>query len=153
MAKNALPQKAVDLSKWYLAVIEQAKLADYAPVKGCMVFRPQAYAIWENLTKVINHEFALLGIENAYFPLFIPHSFLQKEAEHVEGFSPELAIVTHAGGKKLPENLVVQEKGNDGYIRCLNDLQNSLWDIIRNNLICLRKIPESGQKPVIIPLM
>ena len=108
MAKNALPQKAVDLSKWYLAVIEQAKLADYAPVKGCMVFRPQAYAIWENLTKAINHEFALLGIENAYFPLFIPHSFLQKEAEHVEGFSPELAIVTHAGGKKLPENLVVR---------------------------------------------
>ena len=108
MAKNALPQKAVDLSKWYLVVIEQVKLADYAPVKGCMVFRPQAYAIWENLTKAINNEFALLGIENAYFPLFIPHSFLQKEAEHVEGFSPELAIVTHAGGKKLPENLVVR---------------------------------------------
>ena len=58
MAKNALPQKAVDLSKWYLAVIEQAKLADYAPVKGCMVFRPQAYAIWENLAKAINNEFA-----------------------------------------------------------------------------------------------
>jgi prolyl-tRNA synthetase len=78
------------------------------PVKGTMVIKPYGYAIWENIQKILDAKFKELGVQNAYFPLFIPESFLQKEKEHVEGFSPELAVVTHGGGKKLEEPLVVR---------------------------------------------
>lgn len=97
-----------DFSQWYLDIIQHAKLADYSPVKGCMVIRPTGYAIWEKIQRVLDGKFKETGHKNAYFPMFIPESFLKKEAEHVEGFAPELAIVTHAGGKKLEENLVVR---------------------------------------------
>ena len=89
-------------------MIAAAELADYAPVKGCMVIRPNGYAIWENIQKILDQKFKDTGVENAYFPLFIPHEFLEREKKHVEGFSPELAVVTHAGGKKLEESLVVR---------------------------------------------
>jgi len=108
MAKKRLTPKSQDLSKWYTEVIQQARLADYSPVKGCMVMRPNGYGIWENIQKTLDPLLKNLGVENAYFPLFIPLSFLHKEAEHVQGFSPQLAIVTHAGGKKLEEELVVR---------------------------------------------
>ena len=97
-----------DFNEWYTDIIQQAQLADYSPVKGTMVIRPYGYSIWENVQSYLDKKFKKTGHQNAYFPLFIPNSFIQKEAEHVEGFSPELAMVTHAGGKELEEPLVVR---------------------------------------------
>lgn len=97
-----------DYSKWYVDVVEKAELADYGPIKGTMVIRPYGYALWENIQKTLDQKFKETGHQNAYFPMFIPMSFLQKEAEHVEGFAPELAVVTHAGGKELQEPMVVR---------------------------------------------
>lgn len=107
-AKVKITPRGEDFSEWYQDVIAAAELADYAPVKGCMIIRPNGYAIWENIQKILDQKFKDTGVENAYFPLFIPHEFLEREKKHVEGFSPELAIVTIAGGKKLEENLVVR---------------------------------------------
>jgi prolyl-tRNA synthetase len=97
-----------DFNEWYTDIIQQAQLADYSPVKGTMVIRPYGYSIWESVQSYLDKKFKKTGHQNAYFPLFIPNSFIQKEAEHVEGFSPELAMVTHAGGKELEEPLVVR---------------------------------------------
>ena len=97
-----------DFNEWYTDIIQQAQLADYSPVKGSMVIRPYGYSIWESVQTYLDKRFKETGHQNAYFPLFIPNSFIQKEAEHVEGFSPELATVTHAGGKELEEPLVVR---------------------------------------------
>jgi prolyl-tRNA synthetase len=107
MAKNITP-RAENYSQWYLDVIAAGQLADHAPVKGCMVIRPTGYAIWEQMQAVLDRKFKESGHVNAYFPILIPESFIRKEAEHVEGFSPELAVVTHAGGKLLDEPLVVR---------------------------------------------
>jgi len=107
MATKVTP-RGEDYSRWYTDVIQMADLADYAPVKGCMVIKPHGYALWENVKAGLDRRFKATGHVNAYFPLFIPLSFIQKEAEHVEGFSPELAIVTIGGGKQLEEPLVVR---------------------------------------------
>jgi prolyl-tRNA synthetase len=107
MAEQITP-RATDYSQWYIDVVLQSRLADYAPVKGCMVIRPRGYALWEKMRERLDAMFKETGHQNAYFPLLIPESFLRKEAEHVEGFSPELAVVTHAGGEKLEEPLVVR---------------------------------------------
>lgn len=107
MAEKITP-RSTDYSQWYIDIVTNAKLADYSPVKGCMVIRPRGYALWENIQKVLDAKFKETGHSNAYFPMLIPESFLKKEAEHVEGFSPELAVVTHAGGEKLEEPLVVR---------------------------------------------
>lgn len=106
--QQKLPDIKTNFSEWYLEVIRLAELADNAPVRGCMVIRPYGYAIWENMQKILDAKIKETGHQNAAFPLFIPMSFLQKEAEHVAGFSPELAVVTHAGGKELEEPLVVR---------------------------------------------
>ncbi len=107
MAKNITsPEK--DFARWYQDVIREAELADSAPVRGCMVIRPYGYAIWELMQQDLDRRFKETGHSNAYFPVFIPQSFINKEAQHVEGFSPELAVVTHAGGKQLEEPLVVR---------------------------------------------
>lgn len=108
MAKNQLTPKTTDMSKWYTQVIYQSCLADYAPVKGCMVIRPNGYEIWENIHDALDPLLKNLGIRNAYFPIFIPLSLLNKEAKHVEGFSPELAVVTHGGGEELKEKLAIR---------------------------------------------
>jgi len=100
--------RSQDYSRWYTEVVQKAELADYAPVKGCMVIRPYGYALWENIKEALDRRFKATGHVNAYFPLFIPMSFIEREAEHVAGFSPELAVVTHGGGKKLEEPLVVR---------------------------------------------
>ena len=100
--------RSEDYAKWYTQVIRQAEMADYAPVRGCMVVRPYGYALWENVKEQLDTRFKETGHQNAAFPLFIPMSFIEKEAEHVEGFKPELAVVTHGGGKKLEEPLVVR---------------------------------------------
>jgi prolyl-tRNA synthetase len=105
---KALTTRAADFSAWYNEVIARAQLADYSPVRGCMVIRPNGYAIWEQMQQALDRMFKDTGHQNAYFPLFIPQSFLSREAEHVEGFAPELAVVTHGGGKELEEPLVVR---------------------------------------------
>jgi prolyl-tRNA synthetase len=107
MAEKITPRNQ-DYSRWYTDVIQQAQLADYAPVRGCMVIRPYGYALWENVRDGLDRRFKATGHENAYFPLFVPMSFIQKEAQHVEGFSPQLAVVTHGGGRELEEPLVVR---------------------------------------------
>lgn len=107
MADKITP-RSTDYSQWYIDIVTQAKLADYSPVKGCMVIRPRGYALWENIQRVLDGMFKATGHVNAYFPMLIPDSFLKKEAEHVEGFSPELAVVTHAGGEELEEPLVLR---------------------------------------------
>lgn len=106
--QKKLPSLEQNFSEWYQEVIEAAELADYGPVRGTMIIRPYAYALWEQIQKNLDEKIKEKGAENAYFPLFIPESFLKKEAQHVEGFSPELAVVTHAGGKELEEPLVVR---------------------------------------------
>ena len=103
-----IPPMSDDFNQWYTDIIQQAQLADYSPVKGTMVIRPYGYSLWEGVQSYLDKRFKETGHENAYFPLFIPNSFIQKEAEHVEGFAPELATVTHAGGKELEEPLVVR---------------------------------------------
>jgi prolyl-tRNA synthetase len=115
MAKQApesfvkeITPRSQDFSKWYLDVVQKAQLADYSPVKGCMVIRPYGYAIWELIQQALDRRFKATGHVNAYFPLFIPESFLHKEAEHVEGFAPQVAYVTHGGGEELEERLVVR---------------------------------------------
>ncbi len=100
--------RSEDFSAWYNDVIMRAQLADYSPVRGCMVIRPRGYAIWELMQSALDDMFKASGHENAYFPLFIPQSFLAKEAEHVEGFAPQTAVVTRGGGKELEEPLVVR---------------------------------------------
>jgi len=100
--------RSKDFSQWYLDVVRKAELADYSPVKGCMVIRPYGYAIWEHIQQAYDKEFKRTGHVNAYFPLFIPESLLHKEAEHVEGFAPQVAYVTHAGGEELEEKLVIR---------------------------------------------
>jgi prolyl-tRNA synthetase len=105
---DKLTKRTDDFSAWYNDLVQRAELADYAPVRGCMVIRPYGYALWENIRDALDRRFKQSGHVNAYFPLFIPSSFLAKEAEHVEGFSPELAVVTIGGGKELEEPLVVR---------------------------------------------
>lgn len=105
---DKLTPRSEDYARWYTDVVQRADLADYAPVRGCMVIKPYGYTLWEHVQYQLDRRFKATGHVNAYFPLFIPESFLAKEAEHVEGFAPELAVVTHGGGKKLEEPLVVR---------------------------------------------
>ncbi|CAN5230434.1 proline--tRNA ligase [soil metagenome] len=103
-----LTPRGQDFPKWYQDVVAKAELADNGPVRGTMVIRPYAYAIWERMQAELDRRIKQAGAQNAYFPLLIPESYLRKEAQHVEGFSPELAVVTHAGGKELDEPVVVR---------------------------------------------
>jgi prolyl-tRNA synthetase len=107
MARVLTPQ-AEDFPRWYQDVVGKAELADNGPVRGTMVIRPYGYAIWERMQAEMDARIKNAGAQNAYFPLFIPESYLNREAEHVEGFSPELAVVTHAGGKALDEPIIVR---------------------------------------------
>ena len=107
MAERITPRDT-SYSDWYIDIVLQAQLADYSPVKGSMVIRPRGYALWEHIQRALDTMFKDTGHTNAYFPLLIPESFLKKEAEHVEGFAPELAIVTHGGGEALEEPLVIR---------------------------------------------
>ncbi len=108
MAKSVLTPQAEDFPRWYQDVLAKAELAENGPVRGTMVIRPWGYAIWEGIQAAIDARIKACGAKNAYFPLFIPESYLKREAEHVEGFSPELAVVTHAGGEELAEPIVVR---------------------------------------------
>jgi len=106
--KKGLTPRGEDFSAWYNEVVLEAELADYSPVRGSMVIRPWGYGIWENMQKGLDGLFKDTGHENAYFPLLIPMSFIEREKEHVEGFAPELAVVTQAGGKELEEHLAIR---------------------------------------------
>ncbi len=105
---QAITRKSENFSEWYIDVVRKAELADYSPVRGCMIIRPYGYALWENVQRALDDMIKATGHQNMYFPLLIPRSFLTKEAEHVEGFAPEVAWVTHAGGEELEEWLAVR---------------------------------------------
>ena len=108
MAAQGVTPRSVDYSRWYTDVVKMADLAENAPVRGCMIIKPYGYELWENIKSALDTRFKATGHRNAYFPLFIPMSYIEKEAEHVEGFKPELAVVTHGGGSELEEPLVVR---------------------------------------------
>src|ERR1700752_5300652 len=108
MAEEKLPTRAQDFSEWYNQLVLKAQLADYAPVRGCMIVRPYGWALWENIQQALDRRFKATGHQNVAFPLLIPRSFIDKEKHHVEGFSPELAVVTIGGGEKLTEPLVIR---------------------------------------------
>ena len=108
MSEDKLPSRSENFSEWYNQLVQKAELADYAPVRGCMVVRPYGWALWENIQQALDRRFKATGHVNAAFPLFIPLSFLEREKEHVKGFSPELAVVTIGGGEKLKDPLVVR---------------------------------------------
>ncbi|MCH8288086.1 MAG: proline--tRNA ligase, partial [Candidatus Marinimicrobia bacterium] len=127
---KGITSKETDYSAWYNDIVLKAELADYAPVKGCMVIRPHGYAIWEKIRDRLDIMFKETGHENAYFPLLIPESFIQKEAEHIEGFSPELAVVTHGGGKKLEEPLVIRPTS-----------ETIIWSMYKNWIQSYRDLP------------
>jgi len=127
---KAITKRSEDYSKWYTDICLRAKLADYAPVKGCMVIRPNGYAIWENMRGALDAMFRETGHRNAYFPLFIPESFMQREAEHVEGFAPECAVVTHGGGKLLEEKLYVRPTS-----------ETIIWHMYRKWISSYRDLP------------
>ena len=130
MADSRITKRIDDYSRWYTDVIAAAELADYAPVKGCMVIRPNGYAIWEKMQGALDDMFKATGHQNAYFPLMIPESFLRKEAEHVEGFAPEVATVTHAGGAELEEALVIRPTS-----------ETIVWHAYRNWIQSYRDLP------------
>jgi len=129
MAKDIV-SRGEDYSRWYQDIVLKAELADYAPVKGCMVIRPYGYSIWEKMQKALDDMFRETGHVNAYFPLLIPESFLKKEAEHVEGFSPECAVVTHAGGQKLEEPYVIRPTS-----------ETIIWSMYRKWIQSYRDLP------------
>ncbi len=108
MASLGVTPRSEDYARWYTDVVQKADLADYSPVRGCMIIKPYGYELWEAIKRELDRRFKATGHQNAYFPLFIPMSFMEKEAEHVEGFAPHLAVVTHGGGQKLDEPLVVR---------------------------------------------
>ena len=108
MSELKLPARSEDFAEWYNQVVLRADLADYAPVRGCMIVKPYGWTLWENIQAALDRRFKATGHMNAAFPLFIPQSFITKEAKHIEGFAPELAVVTHGGGELLEEPLIVR---------------------------------------------
>jgi len=129
MAERITP-RSEDFSRWYTDLIIQGKLADYSPVKGCMVIRPNGYAIWEKMQQTLDRMFKETGHVNAYFPLFIPESFMKKEAEHVEGFAPECAVVTKGGGEELEEPLYVRPTS-----------ETIIWSMYKKWIMSYRDLP------------
>ncbi len=129
MAKG-ITSRAEDYSQWYIDVVLKAEMAEYSPVKGCMVIRPTGYGIWEKIQQNLDRMFKETGHVNAYFPMFIPESFLKKEAEHVEGFAPECAMVTHGGGKKLEEPLAIRPTS-----------ETIIWSTYKNWISSYRDLP------------
>ncbi|MGH2940067.1 MAG: proline--tRNA ligase [Solirubrobacterales bacterium] len=129
MPKSPIADPTEDYPRWYQDVIAKAALAENGPVRGTMVIRPYGYAIWERIQADIDRRIKAAGADNVYFPLFIPESYLQREAEHVEGFSPELAVVTHAGGKDLTEPVVVRPTSETVFGEQMSKWVNSYRDL------------------------
>src|SRR6187431_1520791 len=128
MASVLTPQSK-DFPRWYQDVVARAELAENGPVRGTMVIRPYGMALWERMQAGLDERIKQAGAENAYFPLFIPESYLHREAEHVEGFSPELAVVTHGGGKPLAEPVVVRPTSETIIMDAFRDWIQSYRDL------------------------
>ena len=141
MAKNITP-RATDYAQWYVDVVREAKLADYAPVKGCMVIRPNGYAIWESIQRTLDRMFKETGHVNAYFPLLIPQSYLEKEAEHVEGFALECAVVTHSGLERVEGDSRLRPKGKleEAYV-IRPTSETVIWAMYKNWIQSYRDLP------------
>ena len=120
-----------DFAKWYTDVVKKAELMDYSSVKGCMIFLPAGYALWENIQRLLDERFKATGVENVYMPLFIPESLLQKEKDHVEGFAPEVAWVTEGGGEKLEERMCVRPTSETLFCDLYKNLIHSYRDLPR----------------------
>lgn len=127
--EQAITPRAVDYSAWYLDIIKVADLADYSPVKGCMIIKPNGYALWERVQQVLDKKFKEQGVQNAYFPMLIPERLLKREEQHVEGFAPEVAVVTHAGGEKLEEPLVLRPTSETIMYEVFKDWIHSYRDL------------------------
>lgn len=127
---KGITKRSEDYSQWYLDVVLKAEMAEYSPVRGCMVIRPTGYGIWEKIQQNLDRMFKETGHVNAYFPMFIPESFLKKEAEHVEGFAPECAMVTHGGGKPLEEPLAIRPTS-----------ETIIWSTYKNWISSYRDLP------------
>ena len=128
-----------DLAQWYTDVVKKAELCDYASVKGCMVIKPAGYAIWENIQKELDRRFKETGVQNVYMPVFIPESLLQKEKDHVEGFAPEVAWVTHGGLNELQERLCVRPTSTNFFAIILTPFLNGLYQIRGSSSILLHR--------------
>ncbi|SEF73511.1 prolyl-tRNA synthetase [Caloramator fervidus] len=126
---EAITSMDEDFAKWYTDIVKKAELADYSSVKGCMILRPYGYAIWENIQKDLDARFKETGHENVYMPLFIPESLLKKEAEHVEGFAPEVAWVTHGGSEPLAERLCVRPTSETLFCEHFSKIVQSYKDL------------------------
>lgn len=126
---EAITDMDVDFAKWYTDVVKKAELVDYSGVKGCMVIRPYGYAIWENMQKILDDMFKKTGHENVYMPMFIPESLLQKESDHVKGFAPEVAWVTHGGSEKLTERLAIRPTSETLFCEHYAKVINSYRDL------------------------
>ncbi|MGE3953965.1 MAG: proline--tRNA ligase [Parachlamydiales bacterium] len=129
MAQKITP-RSTDYSRWYTDIIQHAQLADHSPVRGCMVIRPNGYSIWEKIQAGLDKRFKETGHQNFYCPIFIPQEFITREAKHVEGFAPELAVVTHGGGKELEEPLVVRPTS-----------ETMIWHMYKNWISSWRDLP------------
>ncbi|GFR36363.1 proline--tRNA ligase [Thermobrachium celere] len=126
---EAITSMDEDFAQWYTDIVKKAELADYSSVKGCMIIRPYGYAIWENIQKDLDARFKATGHENVYMPLFIPESLLRKEAEHVEGFAPEVAWVTHGGSEQLAERLCVRPTSETLFCEHFSKIVQSYKDL------------------------
>ena len=129
MSSNAVTPQSEDFSKWYNEIVYKADLAQNSEVRGCMIIKPYGYELWEAIRNGLDTRFKKTGVQNAYFPLFIPESYLRREAEHVEGFSPELAVVTIAGGEQLAEPLVVRPTSETVIMQAFSDWVQSYRDL------------------------
>src|SRR6056297_1968782 len=141
MAKKITDRKD-DYSQWYLDVVKEAKLADHSPVRGSMIIRPNGFAVWENMKQALDQMFKDTGHENAYFPLFIPKSFLSKEAQHVEGFAKECAVVTHSRLKSSDNGVEVDPESKlDEELIVRPTSETIIWDSYRNWIQSYRDLP------------
>ena len=141
MAKH-ITNRDQDYSQWYLDIVKEAKLADHSPVRGCMVIRPNGFALWENMKAALDSMFKETGHENAYFPLFIPKSFLSKEAQHVEGFAKECAVVTHSRLKSVGSGVEVDPESRlDEELIVRPTSETIIWDSYRNWIQSYRDLP------------
>ncbi|HEY4520703.1 MAG TPA: aminoacyl--tRNA ligase-related protein, partial [Candidatus Paceibacterota bacterium] len=127
--KRALTKKSENISEWYHDIVVRAGLAEYSDMKGMMIIKPTGYALWESVQKTLDGWFKEDGVQNVYFPLFIPMSLLQKEKEHLEGFSPELAVVTHGGGEELAEPLAIRPTSETIMYRTFSNWIQSYRDL------------------------
>ena len=126
---EAITSMEEDFTQWYTDVVKKAELMDYSSVKGCMIFKPNGYAIWENIQKNLDAMFKETGVENVYMPMFIPESLLQKEKDHVEGFAPDAAWVTYGGNEKLEERLCVRPTSETLFCEHFRDVVHSYRDL------------------------